>query len=561
MKLPHVTIEYREEESYAVGKMSFELIVGFGLHWAWMFLFMYNGHNLFRTGDETYANTFFVASLAVFSCALIAYAAFLKRVRVVFGTPHKRRRNRAVGATCMFVGMVILVFVSGSDSVSTALSMASGALTGFGSAIILMSFGVSFSVLDVATSSICAALSLVVASCVYAFAMLLQTVASPVGAIVCLVLPFGELFCLSRCSRQLVDNLEFTMSTIPVHNIPFGFRLGLPFLVMGFAMGFVRGEAFSAAGAGAATSDVTMSILLAGTFACALIMAAMLAQRKTSYYAFRTLFPVVAVLLGFSVSPLGQNPAFSVFSLISSYLLMETCMWIALADISQRFRISSFTVFGIGRGMMAIGLLSAVLVGNPFPDESSLGAEATLPVVLILILLMAVHSFIPTNTELRSTLAYGNACPAFLDRDDLADPNASGAATGERPSKPPFVLLNELPEQTGRTDTAAQDRTSAQAEEPARNEAPHSEDPPTPERLGRFKRKCLFVADTYLLSRKETEVLFLLAKGHNSSAIQKTLYISAGTANTHMRNIYRKLGVHSQQELISMVESTEEKPS
>lgn len=63
------------------------------------------------------------------------------------------------------------------------------------------------------------------------------------------------------------------------------------------------------------------------------------------------------------------------------------------------------------------------------------------------------------------------------------------------------------------------------------------------------------MADTFLLSRKETEVLFLLAKGRNSAAIQEALYISAGTANTHVRHIYRKLDVHSQHELIDLVES------
>lgn len=77
------------------------------------------------------------------------------------------------------------------------------------------------------------------------------------------------------------------------------------------------------------------------------------------------------------------------------------------------------------------------------------------------------------------------------------------------------------------------------------------------QKVGRFKRKCIAVADTFLLSRKETEVLFLLAKGRNSATIQENLYISPGTANTHMRHIYRKLNVHSQNELIGLVESME----
>ncbi|MDR1184345.1 MAG: helix-turn-helix transcriptional regulator [Coriobacteriales bacterium] len=60
-----------------------------------------------------------------------------------------------------------------------------------------------------------------------------------------------------------------------------------------------------------------------------------------------------------------------------------------------------------------------------------------------------------------------------------------------------------------------------------------------------------------LLSRRETEVLFLLAKGRNAAYIQERLYISEGTARTHMRHIYKKLNIHTQQELIDMIDSIE----
>lgn len=74
---------------------------------------------------------------------------------------------------------------------------------------------------------------------------------------------------------------------------------------------------------------------------------------------------------------------------------------------------------------------------------------------------------------------------------------------------------------------------------------------------GRFRRKCEAVANTYLLSRRETEILFFLAKGHNAAYIQEKLFISEGTAKTHIRHIYRKLDVHSQQDLMRTVEGTE----
>lgn len=71
---------------------------------------------------------------------------------------------------------------------------------------------------------------------------------------------------------------------------------------------------------------------------------------------------------------------------------------------------------------------------------------------------------------------------------------------------------------------------------------------------GRFRGKCETVANTFLLSRRETEILFFLAKGHNAAYIQEKLYISEGTAKTHIRHIYRKCDIHNQQDLMRMVE-------
>ena len=74
---------------------------------------------------------------------------------------------------------------------------------------------------------------------------------------------------------------------------------------------------------------------------------------------------------------------------------------------------------------------------------------------------------------------------------------------------------------------------------------------------GRFRGKCETVANTFLLSRRETEILLFLAKGHNAAYIQEKLYISEGTAKTHIRHIYRKCDIHNQQDLMRMVEDAQ----
>lgn len=62
------------------------------------------------------------------------------------------------------------------------------------------------------------------------------------------------------------------------------------------------------------------------------------------------------------------------------------------------------------------------------------------------------------------------------------------------------------------------------------------------------------LAEEFGLSPRETEVATLLAKGRSLPFIQGELHISAGTAQTHARHIYRKLSIHSRQELLDAVE-------
>lgn len=57
------------------------------------------------------------------------------------------------------------------------------------------------------------------------------------------------------------------------------------------------------------------------------------------------------------------------------------------------------------------------------------------------------------------------------------------------------------------------------------------------------------------LSKRETEVLVLLAKGRNVPSISEKLFISQNTVRSHVKRIYWTLDVHSQQELIDLVDS------
>lgn len=55
------------------------------------------------------------------------------------------------------------------------------------------------------------------------------------------------------------------------------------------------------------------------------------------------------------------------------------------------------------------------------------------------------------------------------------------------------------------------------------------------------------------LTKREVEILKLIAEGHSHKEASDKLLISNYTINQHLKNIYKKLGVHSKKELIQKV--------
>ena len=62
------------------------------------------------------------------------------------------------------------------------------------------------------------------------------------------------------------------------------------------------------------------------------------------------------------------------------------------------------------------------------------------------------------------------------------------------------------------------------------------------------------LCEAYGLTAQEGKVLSLCSKGKNARSISEELAVSLNTTKSHMRVIYSKLGVHSQQELIKLVD-------
>lgn len=69
--------------------------------------------------------------------------------------------------------------------------------------------------------------------------------------------------------------------------------------------------------------------------------------------------------------------------------------------------------------------------------------------------------------------------------------------------------------------------------------------------------RCMALSECFALTPREGEVLRLLAAGNSQRKIADVLVVSLSSAQTYSKNVYRKLGVHSRQEVIDLVSQSD----
>lgn len=74
------------------------------------------------------------------------------------------------------------------------------------------------------------------------------------------------------------------------------------------------------------------------------------------------------------------------------------------------------------------------------------------------------------------------------------------------------------------------------------------------DRKQRFQDRCRAVIERYSLTEREGEIMIMFAKGRNLPYVQEELCLSKSTVSTHRQHIYQKLGVHSAQEMIDLIQ-------
>jgi DNA-binding NarL/FixJ family response regulator len=67
------------------------------------------------------------------------------------------------------------------------------------------------------------------------------------------------------------------------------------------------------------------------------------------------------------------------------------------------------------------------------------------------------------------------------------------------------------------------------------------------------------MSQSHGLSPRESEILVYIGRGYNPAFVAKKLLLSDSTVRSHVNSIYRKLSVHSQTELLQMLDTNASK--
>lgn len=209
----------------------------------------------------------------------------------------------------------------------------------------------------------------------------------------------------------------------------------------------------------------------------------------------------------------------------------EMLVWFALASIGARNPVNALAVFAWGRAASSFGLLCGATVGH-WTAYLPNGLETSTLVACVLFLFVAANLTLLKDFSFRGTIE-GVAAAVPLRLAEV--PKPSGALLGSK-------VEGAAAFDAGGAGCGA-DRDPATTM-PEAKEAPNAAALPVEAVAAEFK-----------LTPRETEILSMLAHGRNAPYIQEKLVLSRNTVKTHVQNIYAKLQVHSQQELIDVVES------
>ena len=489
--------------------------LGFGACWGWVHVAFFSA--VFWTGSgEELSLTAWLVNVLANGCAMVVFGCLSVRC-----APLGARRGLVVALVALTV--VGTVGLAWGSALSDAWVYLSSAFSGVGTAGLLLLWAEEYR----GISPTYAKRRTIPASMIMGvFYYLLISMLPPVAAVVAtMFLPVVSVVLLRltrRMERGDVAEEAFGRADpesdaffCDVHGVRRGrlrnaVRYAVPVRFVAFtavyclAPGFMRGHTSalpfaSAGGIGEATFAGVAIVMVA----VAVASVALLGEAKIDL-AYKLVVPLMAAgLLLLPFLGAGQETLAAV-AIMSGYILFEMYVWASLVDRASNVSAPTALVFGLGKSGMNVGLVAGTFVGFYFGSSSSMLLVGGLVFIVYL----------------------------FIVMENAASPGIGVALS------PPLV------DQNAQDDVAPGKVTIAEAAQMNLSEVFNA----------MLDDVCAAVSETYGLSKREAQVLALLARGRSLQSIADALCVAYSTVKTHTDRIYAKTGVHSRQELIDLLE-------
>ena len=456
----------------------------------------------------------------LFAGALVAYRwprCFTHRTTVLCGP------IACLGSLCLIAPLYLPRF-------TPWLVPVGGALLGVGSGLFMLFWQRLFASRDFAEGMLGIVLGMACAAPLY---VLLSAMPSAVAAFVAalVAIPLAEVLLIDGSRTMDLDQPMFedeprAHANVYRHALNVHWRSALCVGCFAFTGGIARAVTVENPAVGHLVNTASMAGVLVAAVALVLLW-----RRKTLRFntvlVFRTLFP--AVVSTFVALPyLGEaylrgfaGVAYAVFT-FGLMVLMAQC-----AQTSHEAGVHPVVLYGCFAGIVfalqAVGFVVGYLSPHVFADRALQLTTMALSSVWVLALAMyLVRGHLDPNS------------PHTRSVEFIALDPASASETG--PAVPATPIARGAPEGVSQRD--------AWLGETDKN-APYRD---------RVSKKCDVLAQRYLLTIREGEILELIARGNTVPRMAETLVISENTVKTYCRRLYAKLGVHKRSEALDLLE-------
>lgn len=552
--------------------------MSFTLYQVWLYMSVFAAPKTFRNDGnllpfaslaESHHAILVYLFLAASAAALLAFGLLRKKALPFFAG----RRSVATAGALGVAGTLLLQLGAGGSVAGVAVA---AVCMGVCAGIFVILLGNAFARFEFATCVLDSAVSVALGFiCAVAFVNWIPTPASGfIAALmpVCMAAAFWE--------KQHVDSGAAEAGIDSAYLLAYLRQFATSMALFGIVMGALR---VVCADRMLSSGNVSIELVL-GVSCIASVLLFVLAvassKRETLWDSlFRTVTPVVFLGIASMAALLGSVSLGAAFFTALGFVSQAALLWVFLASLARSLNGAAIFVFGIGYGLMQATSSIGCMLANMLLEPNDIGIailgavgqsanmmqndslQAACGLALLSLTLCAVLAFAnaisPRYREIRGI--FSSALSEMLrGSKQMANDGDQDVATEATPDEPAGVPAAS-PSDSLQSAQKPQASTDAQKTEQVADESEVPEEPKRDDK-GSFVRRCDELSSEFGLSAREREVFFLLAKGHNAAFITDKLCVSRSTAKTHINHIYKKMDIHTQQQLLTMVEDRSRGP-